>query len=82
MPVEPACPKVEIIYVHGRDVTKQQDAGVDNRKIQFPEMIHGLRNGCFDSSWIRAINIPSAQIMEMPRSAAISASGSWRLHRR
>src|ERR1700730_5447768 len=48
---------VEIFHVHRRDVTKQQDASVDNRNIQFPEMIHGLRNGCFDSSRIRAISL-------------------------
>src|ERR1700692_1023912 len=48
---------VEIFHVHRRDVTKQQDASVDNRNIQFPEMIHGLRNGRFDSSRIRTISL-------------------------
>src|SRR5882757_8799535 len=48
---------VEIFHVHGREVTKHQDASVDNRNIEFPEMIHGLRNGCFDSSRIRAISL-------------------------
>src|SRR3984893_14363156 len=48
---------VEIFHAHRRDVTTQQDAGVDNRNIQFPEMIHGLRNGCFDSSRIRAVSL-------------------------
>jgi hypothetical protein len=35
----------------------QQNASVDNRNIQFPEMIHGLRNGCFDSSRIRTVSL-------------------------
>jgi hypothetical protein len=48
---------VEIFHVHRRDITTQQDAGVDNRNIQFPEMIHGLRNGCFDSSRIRTVSL-------------------------
>src|ERR1700730_8482571 len=48
---------VVIFYAHRRDVTMQQDASVDNRNIQFPEMIHRLRNGCFDSSRIRAISL-------------------------
>src|ERR1700676_5682709 len=48
---------VEIFHVHRRDVTTQQDAGVDNCNIQFPEMIHGLRDSCLDSFRIRAISL-------------------------
>src|SRR5258708_5577200 len=46
---------VKIFHVHCRDVTTQQDASVDNRNVQFPEMIHGLRDSCLDSRRVRAV---------------------------
>src|SRR6266403_3450655 len=48
---------VEIFHVHRREVTMQQDASVDNRNIQFPEMFRGLRDSCLDSFRIRAISL-------------------------
>src|SRR5258708_2024507 len=47
---------VEIIQVHRRDVTAQQDTGVDNCNIQFPEMLHSLPDSCLDGLRIRAIS--------------------------
>ena len=47
--------RVEIIYAHGRDVTQPQDARVDDRYVQLPETIDGLRNGGFNGCRIGAV---------------------------
>src|ERR1700674_516262 len=48
---------VKTFHAHRRDVTTQQDTGVDNRNVQFPEMIHGLRDSCHDGFRLPAISL-------------------------